>query len=94
VTWLHSIREKLYKMKPPHLDGENPEVRGQLLNRLEQRQERELQIQEMIRKLRKIKDDYKARNLKGMPMIEPVPGDDLEIFRAALRRIEYEEYGA
>ncbi len=94
MTWLHSIREKLYKTKPPHLAGENPEVRGQLLNRLEQRQQRELQIQEMIRKIRKIKDDYKARNLKGMPMVEPLPGDDLEIFRAALRRIEYEEYGA
>lgn len=94
MTWLHSIREKLHKMMPPDLNGENPEVRGQLLNRLEQRQQRELHIQEMIRKIRKIKNDSKACNPSGMPRIEPHPGDDLEVFRAALRRIEYEEYGA
>jgi hypothetical protein len=94
VTWLHSIREKLHKMMPPHLNGGNAEARGQLLNRLEQRQQREQQVQEMIRRIRKIKDDSKSRNPKGMPVIEPHPDEDLEIFRTALRRIEYEEYGA
>jgi hypothetical protein len=94
VTWLLSIREKFHKLKAAHVHSEIAEIRPHLLNRLEERQRRETQIQEMIRRIRKVRDDYRARDSQSMPLVEPLPGDDVEVFRAAMRRIEYEQYGA
>lgn len=94
MTWLLSICEKLHKLKSPCAGSEIAKGQDRLLNRLEQRQHREWQIQEMVRRIRKTRDDYRARDLQNAPVIEPLPGDDLEVFRAAMRRIEYEQYGA